>query len=670
MSNIEDAWESADERLRHSPTADVDLRGELSQSTVEMLRLLNRAFELTEDCASEHQALPSQIGRYSILEVIGRGHYGIVYKGLDPQSSKFVAIKCIRPEFIDSPEHRRRFVREAEIVAHLDHPDIVRILDAGRDCGIWYIVFAYCEGNNLEQWLVAHRSTLTPKLSAQIVMQVALTVQHGHDRGIVHRDLKPSNVMMTPDADSPSQFRPKLLDFGFARSLNTPIRETASAMVVGTPLYMAPEQSTGAASPISPATDVFAMGTILYEMLAGAPPFGGQSVLEIVERLNRCDPSRITHLDEIDRGLEDICRKCLEKAPGDRYENGAALARDLNLWLECRHPLAMNTVRPSACVKSPRCVSFARHRRRFMSSAVGLASLAAIGGYWCWPYMQRHSTPLANTVARRGRRVAPLSERDSSTETETALQRFSMRTDAAIDRQIAELVLTLGGVIDVTFHGESNEVKKISDLPAEPFSLTWIMMPRCKTLKDSDVAEFSALQSLVGIDLYATNISDYAAQYISQIVSLREVYTHSTSITDKGAAAILTLPNLSGINLNWTRIGYSTFVRMADRKHLRKVKVRGNSITDSCLQQLSNLKGVEIFDVGENSLTNQAFEVLANHWQQVREIELDKTQVTDAVVDHLIKWPLESLRYSRDQITDKAIDRLLQVHPSCRIAFA
>ena len=635
------AWEAVDDRLRDSPSAEID-SAELSQSTIELLRLLNNAFQSPDDLANDDQALPAQIGRYEIMEVAGRGRFGIVYKARDPESNLPVAIKCIKPEFIDSPEHRRRFVREAEVLAQCDHPDIVRLLDAGRDKKRWFMVFAFCEGSSLEEWLANQQSRVSPRLAAQIVMRISLAVHHGHQRGIVHRDLKPSNVMMVPDSASPIHFSPKVLDFGFARSLSAQIRETSSAIVVGTPLYMAPEQSKGASAPICPATDVFALGAILYEMLAGKPPFWGETVLQIAERLNQCEPPGISSLDENIRDLERICRKCLKRSPLERYPHGLALAEELSHWLESR-PISISDITehlapPDHSHRSHAPIS----RRKVLSCGIAATGLVAIGGYWNWPGLDRE--PATSRT--------PLSSIDDS-----------------VDRQLAELVISLGGSVDVTMRGESTEASQLSQLPTGPFALTWIMLPRCKSLSDDHVEQFTELQSLVGIDLYATNISDVAARSISKVASLREVFVHNTPITDIGATAILKLPILQGINLNWTKIGYATFLQMAARGEMRKIKVRGNSVSDFCIRELSGLTGVEILDAGENPLTDRAFEFLAATWRHVTEIEIDRTQVTDQVVETLIQWPLQRMRCSREQISPAAIKILRQKLPNCRIEY-
>jgi serine/threonine-protein kinase len=214
-------------------------------------------------------------------------------------------------------------------VARLQHPNIVQIYDVGRHEYLSYVVLEYVAGGSLAQRLRTERPT--PRASAEIVAKLARAVHHAHLEGVIHRDLKPSNALLTPDG------QPKIADFGLAKiqSPQDDLHATRVGVVLGTPAYMAPEQAAGKAKEVGPAADIYSLGAILYELLTGRPPFQAESVMEMLSQLWTDDPpARPRTLNPaVDRDLETICLKCLEKVPAQRYASAADLADDLERWL-------------------------------------------------------------------------------------------------------------------------------------------------------------------------------------------------------------------------------------------------------------------------------------------------------------------------------------------------
>lgn len=269
--------------------------------------------------------LPDVAG-YEILEVIGYGGMGVVYKARQLGLNRLVALKMVLAGANASPDSLARFRSEAEAVAQLAHPNIVQIFDIGEQEGCPFLAMEHVGGGSLAQQLDG--TPVPARQAATLVMSLARAVHHAHERGIVHRDLKPANVLLLADGT------PKIADFGLAKRADSDIVHTQTGAILGSPSYMAPEQAAGATSKIGPATDVYALGVILYELLTGRPPFRGASLLDTIEQVREHSPPSPRLLQpKIPRDLETICLKCLEKQPKRRYASAADLADDLMLFL-------------------------------------------------------------------------------------------------------------------------------------------------------------------------------------------------------------------------------------------------------------------------------------------------------------------------------------------------
>jgi serine/threonine-protein kinase len=297
--------------------------------------------------------LPRILG-YQVEALLGRGGMGIVYKARHLLLNRPVALKMLLAGVYASPEERQRFLREAETVAGLRHPNIVQVYDVGDHDGRPYFTMEYVEGGSLAQRLTG--TPLGAAYAGALVATLAEAVQVAHQRGIVHRDLKPANILLqrkteapTPKADTDkarvlevvpaplSDFDPKIADFGLARHFAGESALTMSGARVGTPSYMAPEQALGKTRAIGPAVDIYALGAVLYELLTGRPPFRGETSAETELQVIHQEPVPPSRLNgKVPRDLETICLKCLRKESGLRHASAAALADDLHRFLEGR----------------------------------------------------------------------------------------------------------------------------------------------------------------------------------------------------------------------------------------------------------------------------------------------------------------------------------------------
>jgi serine/threonine-protein kinase len=290
-------------------------------------RIPRETLTLSTPSAKPICGLPRLEG-YEVLEVLGAGGMGKVYKARNVRLNRCCAIKMILAGAHASPQEAERFRVEAEAAARLQHPNIVQIYEVGLADGCPFLVLEYVEGGSLERRLQGR--PMPPRHAAAMVRSLAAAMHYAHQHNIVHRDLKPANILLTADGV------PKIADFGLAKRLDERgTGPTRSGSVLGTPSYMAPEQAEGRSSRIGPATDVYSLGAILYEMITGRPPFEAPTLLETLEKVRGEEPARPRqeHPD-IPADLETICLKCLQKKPADRYASAADLADDLGRFLE------------------------------------------------------------------------------------------------------------------------------------------------------------------------------------------------------------------------------------------------------------------------------------------------------------------------------------------------
>jgi len=268
---------------------------------------------------------PTTFGKYDLLGELGRGGMGVVYKARERDLDRVVAVKMILSSQFAGSEQVQRFYAEARACAKLPHLHIVQVFEVGELHGQPYFAMEYIEGRGLDSRI--HERPLDPDEAVQLLIPIARAVGHLHAHGIVHRDLKPGNVLIDRAG------RPVLTDFGLAKILaDTESQLTNTGAILGTPSYMAPEQA--AAKPVTPATDVYSLGAILYECLTGRPPFRAATPLDTIVQVLESEPTLIRHLrKDVPRSLDLICLKCLEKHPLGRYADALALADDLQRYL-------------------------------------------------------------------------------------------------------------------------------------------------------------------------------------------------------------------------------------------------------------------------------------------------------------------------------------------------
>src|SRR5215468_5101762 len=326
------------------------------------------------------------LGNYQILEEIGRGGMGVIYRARQRHSRRIVALKRISSHHADSQDTLMRFRREAQAAANLDHPNILPIYEVSESHdGLPFFSMKFAAAGSLLEAASALRSE--PRRAVSLMAKVARAVQYAHEQGILHRDLKPGNILLDGRGE------PMVSDFGLAKWLEPTGRLTRTPSIFGTPGYIAPEQVNGSERKLTSAADLYSLGAVLFDLLSGRPPFVGEHALKTIQQATeKPAPKLRTLAPELDRDLETICAKCLEREPNARYRSAGELAEDLECWLQGRAIVARPVLPPV------RLWRWSRRNPIVAWMAAFLLALSTLMGVMIWK-IERAMPPVRSGIA-------------------------------------------------------------------------------------------------------------------------------------------------------------------------------------------------------------------------------------------------------------------------------
>ncbi len=632
--------------------------------------------------------VPTQFGRYKIERELGKGAMGVVYLAEDTQLQRKIALKIPKASVLEEEEALERFYREARTTATLRHNNICPVYDVGDIDGVHYLSMAYIRGKPVSSYLTKGKHPAARQV-ALLIRKIALALEEAHRHGIIHRDLKPSNVMLDDRGE------PIVMDFGLACQVNTEknARLTQSGAILGTPAYMAPEQVRGDLDQIGPQSDVYALGVMLYQFLAGELPFSGPVMLVFAQVL-RDSPRRPSELRvDVDRGLEAICLKMIAKNRRERYQSMQAVADALTEYLKTgAGPELEETVvyAPAVADAEPNfddLAEFPDRTRTARQKAAAKVRPAPVTGSWAWLRQQRWFWPATGALlllpivgfvamAVWLSRGEPATTRSSRMADPSDLPPI----DYAAERALAEFVLTHGGEVGLKSSYKEQPISpdKIDLLPSYDFQVVGVALSvdhdpltgQLRTRQERFPSEvWNLLKKASAVKFLAlppVRLLDEELQVLTSLETLNHVSLNDAGVTNEQLQLLAKLPLLSGLRLNNCPIDNSGMSALNASK-LNEVYLDGTAIDDAGLEFLNSsrllhasLKGLNVSNSAVRRLIDNDLEVLT----------VTDTKVTDALLDALEPCSrLWQLDVRAEQVTAARVRKFSETHPRCTIYF-
>jgi serine/threonine protein kinase len=590
------------------------------------------AMKVPSDCPSdedlqdtlEHLSPPTRpgslghLGHYEILSVLGRGAFGVVFRAFDDVLQRDVAVKTLAIRLSATSPARKRFLREARTAGQVRHENVVKI-HAVEERPIPHIVMEFLPGETLQQ-LLDRAGVLDAATVVAIARQVVDGLAAAHAVGLIHRDIKPQNIMI----DAGLRLRVKITDFGVARTIDD-ASLTQSGVVIGTPLYMSPEQARG--EPVDHRSDLFSLGSLIYTLLTGHPPFRANGAIAILKRVVEDTPCPISEkIPEAPLWLCQLVFKLMAKDPNQRYQSAEEVAAALE-----------------AGPDSPDLALLARQRqhRRVAFVLSGLAGLVGLAVVW--------NISGGTMREKRGVSATEMNLERAGIQAHEAPETISPSLSAAKptpvvdpDREAAEWTVALGGL--VTALGDDRQLNSVSDLPRNPFILKRVELGGV-AVTDADLFHLEGLKFVEILSLAATSVTDDGFVHLRGLTNLKVLHAGRLRLTGRGFSHLKDLPQLVELWAN------------------------ESDITDDGLDSLEGLTRLIKLGIGKTQVTDAGMPYL-KHCTGLSELWLDHTAITDAglrqleAIDNLI-----FLDVKHTAVTPKGLADFHAVRPNCRVDY-
>jgi serine/threonine protein kinase len=646
---------------------------------------------------------PDEIGRlgsYRILRVLGAGGMGIVFEAQDVQLERHVALKVMKPHLTSNPRARARFLREAKAAAAITHDHIVPIFQVGEDRGVPFLAMAQLNGESLENRLKRARKLPIREL-CRIAREAAEGLAAAHERGLIHRDIKPANVWLeSASPKSPPDEvggRVKILDFGLAQVGGENAQLTQTGTILGSPAYMAPEQIDG--RPAEPRSDLFSLGCIIYRMATGQLPFQGHGVISVLWAVATKDPQPIRELNPtLPAAISDLVMELLAKRPEDRPPDSLAVVERLRaIEDQCAGPFPL-----------PHSISATSARPRWrMRGLVAAAALAAI-----IPLAYFFGAPLIRFTTNKGELIVEVDDPNTAVEVavrqnemvvrdrtnervflltagegevevyektsglKIATRRFTLtrggkeivavHLERSTDRGAAEWALKLGGTIQVSQDGSSQEITSIRNLPQGDFELRAINLDGTG-VDDSGLEQLRGMTTLEKLSLSGTRVTDAGLVHLKDLPNLRLLNLEATTVGDIGLASLRGKSSLENLSLGATRVSDHGLAVLASLPNLRSVFLGFTAIGDEGLGHLKKCVAVSDLGLAGTHVTDAGL-VHLKEMGGLDQLNLTQTMITDAAVPMLQELrPLRRLFLTGTKLTTAGVAALQKALPQCSI---
>jgi serine/threonine-protein kinase len=614
------------------------------------------------------------IGPYVILDRLGEGGMGMVYKARHQHMQRIVALKVIRKERLANPEAVERFYREVRAAAQLAHPNIVMAYDAGEACNTHYLSMEYVEGVDLAR-LVKEKGPLPVAQACEYIRQAALGLQHASERGLVHRDIKPHNLLVSrADKESKTAARGdvvKILDMGLARlQSGGDTGMTKDGAVIGTPDYLAPEQALNSKS-ADVRADLYSLGGTLYFLLTGQPPFLAEELTELLLKHQMEQPAPLA-----DRGVEapyevqEILDHLLAKRPEERFQTPAELAAAITPF--CREgKLAENTFNffrhgdgewGTRTLDERKAKRFGRSTRReaaptrseeeqrrknvVLLAAGGSAAVLALVllGVVLYLVFSRSTTP------------EPVVQRPTTIEAVGTIP-----AESPAERRAAAWALSLGGKVRITRAGdpEEHETTRSGDLPAKDFKLVAIELWGKREVNDTGLANVRGLPDLQRLILNGTSVSDTGLAGLKDLPKLAVLDLGSTQVTNAGLASLQNMKELAILHLDGVQaISDAGLAHVKDLSRLQILSLRRTGVTGAGLRAIEGLRELHTLNLSEVPVRDEGLSHLRS-LGSLTVLELANTGITDAGLASLSGLGrLQTVVLERTPVSDEGLKHL------------
>ena len=620
---------------------------------------------------------PDEIGRlgpYRVLQVLGAGGMGVVFRAEDPGLQRLVALKAMLPALACSPSAKERFFREARSVAALKHPNVVTIHQVGEDRGSPFLAMEFLQGESLEDRL--KRDTSLPLLEIlRIGREIAEGLAAAHAKGLIHRDVKPANIWLEGPAG-----HVKILDFGLARARSDQGNLTQSGAIIGTPAYMAPEQAGGEA--VDHHCDLFSLGCVLYRTCTGEMAFKGANTMAILSALALHDPLPPAELNaEVPVELSDLVMELLSKKANGRPKSARMVVERLKELAtadshEITKPLVSLPRVKAQKVRPIRDILPSRVQREgsaraplegegsvlpawFVPAAaavVGLVLVTFLGVLAYQTFSRTVDKATAEIAVTGGEPSKPSSPSGETPPPDSPIPLVPGDPDS--DRKAALWVLSIGKpvvVVKLESPDSMEEIRTPDDLPDEPFYLTGVKIHQTNQFTDEGLARLKNCKNLRTLEIHETAATDAGLAHIKDCKNLTHLSLSGTKLTDAGLVHFKDCKNLTSLGLGGSQMTDAGLASFKDCKNLMYIDVGNSKIGDAGLANFKDCQDLRSLWLGDTLVTDAGLAYFAD-CKKLNELYLDNTQVGDAGLAHLKDcYKLGMIRLYGTKVTDAGL---------------